>query len=211
MFAIGRKTIASAAMALAASLVMVAAGPGDEAAKPGDKAPEFTLKDTDGKEHKLSEVLAKDETKAVVLEWFNADCPYVVRHYEKDETTQKLIEEYKDKGVVWLAVNTGADGQQGAGKDRNAKAKKDWELDFPILLDPTGDTGRAYGAKTTPHMYVIKSDGTLVYAGGIDNDPRGNKGEDERINYVKLALEAVLNDTTVETSTAKPYGCNVKY
>lgn len=211
MIAFGRKTFTSAAVALVASMAMVAAGPGDEAAKPGDKAPDFTLTDTEGQEHKLSEILAKDETKAVVLEWFNADCPYVVRHYERDETMTKLHEEYKDKGVVWLAVNTGADGEQGAGKDRNAKASKEWEMDYPILLDPTGDTARAYGAKTTPHMYVIKSDGTLVYAGGIDNDARGNKSDEDRINYVERALEAVLSDTTVETSTARPYGCSVKY
>lgn len=211
MFAIGRKTFLGAAVALGASLVLTAAGPGDEAAKPGDKAPDFTLKDTAGTEHKLSEILAKDDTKAVVLEWFNADCPYVVRHYEQDKTMTELQKKYKDKGVVWLAINSGKEGQQGAGRDRNHRAVSEWKMDYPILLDPTTETAAAYGARTTPHMYVITSEGVLAYAGGIDNDSRGNMEDDERINYVERALESVLNGSSVETATARPYGCAVKY
>ena len=209
MIAIGRRTLLSAALALGTSLVV--AGAQNDAARPGDKAPEFTLKDTTGKEHKLSEILAKDETKAVVLEWINADCPYVVRHYERDKTMATLHQKYKDKGVVWLAINTGAEGEQGAGRDRNHRAIGEWKIEYPILLDPTGDTARAYGAKTTPHMYVITADGTLAYAGGIDNDSRGNKEDSDRINYVEQALEAVLSGSTVETPAARPYGCSVKY
>ena len=211
MLALRRKTLFGMVLALGASLGLAAAGPEGDV-KPGDRAPDFTLMDTNGKEYKLSEILQKESTTAVVLEWFNADCPYVEYHYEKAKTMAELSAKYKDKGVMWFAVNTGAEGKQGAGQARNAKAKEQWKIDYPILLDPTGDTGRAYGAKTTPHMFVITPDGVIAYAGGIDNAPNGRvRGNDAKTNYVDRALESVLSGSSVETPSAKPYGCSVKY
>ncbi|MFG0284072.1 MAG: thioredoxin family protein [Phycisphaerales bacterium JB039] len=209
MLAIRRKTLFGMVLALGASLGLMAAGP-EDGVKPGERAPDFTLTDTTGKEYKLSELLKNQSTTAVVLEWFNADCPYVVRHY-REKTMTELAAKYKEKGVIWLAVNTGAEGKQGAGQARNQKARDEWKIEYPILLDPTGDTGRAYGAKTTPHMFVITPDGVVAYAGGIDNDSRGRMNDEEKINYVDRALESVLSGSSVETPSAKPYGCSVKY
>lgn len=173
----------------------------------GGKAPDFTLTDTDGKTHRLSQYLA--DGKTVVLEWFNPDCPFVRRHHEKEKTMERLFEANKEKGVVWLAINSGAPGNQGAGRERNVKAKKDLKLDYPILLDEAGIVGRMYGAKTTPNMFVINKEGTLVYAGAIDDNPRGSK--ESPMNYVAMALSACASGKPVATARTDSYGCSVKY
>lgn len=175
------------------------------AAKVGEAAPAFALKDTEGKEVKLGDF----KGKIVVLEWFNPGCPFVKKHHETLDTMTKLAKDYKSKDVVWLAINSGADGKQGAAVDENVKAKKDWKIEYPILLDPTGETGKAYGAKTTPHMYVIDKDGKLVYAGAIDNDRGPKKAGDK--NYVKNALDEVIAGKKVTDASSEPYGCAVKY
>lgn len=175
------------------------------AAKVGDTAPDFNLKDLDGKDVKLADF----KGKIVVLEWFNPGCPFVVKHHSTLDTMKKTAAAYKDKDVVWLAINSGAEGKQGAAKDDNIKAKKDWKIEYPILLDPTGATGKAYGAKTTPHMYVIDKEGKLVYAGAIDNDRGPKKAGDK--NYVKNALDEVIAGKKVTDATNEPYGCSVKY
>ncbi len=212
MFAIRRKPLIGAMLALGASLVLTGAGPEGEGVRPGDKAPDFTLKDVNGQEHKLSAILQKEETKAVVLEWFNPDCPYVVRHHQKDKTMPELAEKYKGKGVVWLAINSGTEGNQGAGLERNQRAVKEFQIKYPVLMDGEQDAGLAYGAKTTPHMFVITPDGRVAYAGAIDNAPRGKPANDEeKINYVERALEAVLTGSSVETASSKAYGCAIKY
>jgi peroxiredoxin len=178
-------------------------------AKVGEKAPDFTLTDTDGKTVKLADLLADKDTKAVVIEWFNPECPFVVKQHEKNTTMPDTYKAFKDKGVKWVAINSGAPGKEGAGKELNAKMKKQWNIEYPILLDESGEVGRAYEAKTTPHMFVIKKDGVLAYAGAIDNDKSAAKAGDK--NHVKNALESVLKGETVAESETKPYGCSVKY
>ena len=209
--------VAVVALGLAAGTVMVAQHASTvsarayaaEAVKVGETAPAFTLKDTDGKEVKLADY----KGKIVVLEWFNPECPFVKKHHVTMDTMAKLAKEYKDKSVVWLAINSGSEGKQGAGQETNSKAKKDYKIDYPVLLDTTGATGKAYGAKTTPHMYVIDKDGKLVYAGAID-DHRGPGKPDEKTtvkNYVKNALDEVIAGKKVTSATSEPYGCPVKY
>lgn len=175
----------------------------------GKPAPDFTLKDLDGKEVKLSSF----KGKVVVLEWFNPGCPFV----KKSHTVGSLVDAAKrhtKNGVVWLAINSGAPGKQGADPADNAKAAKEWKMEHPILLDPTGETGKAYGATNTPHMFVIDSKGTLVYAGAIDNSPDGEGKSAEGgklVKYVDEALAAIAAKRPVKVSTTKAYGCTVKY
>ncbi|CAN5864705.1 thioredoxin family protein [soil metagenome] len=178
-------------------------------AKVGEKAPEFSLTDTDGKTVKLSDLLADKSTKAVVIEWFNPECPFVKKQYEKNTTMPDTYKMFKDKGVKWVAINSGAAGKEGAGKDVSAKAKASWKIEYPILIDESGVVGMAYGAKHTPTMYIVNKDGTLAYAGGIDNNKSMDKPGDK--NYIKLALEDILAGKKVATANSDAYGCSVKY
>lgn len=202
------------ALLAAAAYVLVpgTAWAGDEGkeaktAKVGSAAPDFTLKDTDGKEHKLSEYLKQGKT--VVLEWFNPGCPFILLHHEKQTTMNDMYTAYKDKNVVFLAINSTHSGHPNYGKD--AEAKKKFKMEYPILIDAEGTVGRMYGAKTTPHMFVIDKGGTLRYAGAMDNDERGKKTGSEKVNYVRNALDALLAGKTVAEPETKPYGCSVKY
>lgn len=171
-------------------------------AEPGKAAPDFSGKTLDGKEMSLADL--KDKT--AVLEWVNFGCPYVKKHYSAGHM-QKLQESYTAKGVTWILVASGNTADAGSLK----KGAADNEVEVPILLDPSGDMGRAYGAKTTPHMFVL-DEGTVAYAGGIDS-VRSTKSEDieKAENYVAAALDAVLADKEVATATAPAYGCSVKY
>lgn len=175
-----------------------------EAAKVGDKAPAFSLFDTESKEHTLASLAGK----IVVLEWFNPDCPVVKAYHANNKTVNELYSNYSKKDVVFLAVNSGAAGEQGTGKDRNAKARKDYALEFPILLDESGTTGRSYGAKATPTAVIIGKDGTIAYWGAIDDDSSTGKG---KTNYVAKALDELLAGKPVSTKETKATGCNVKY
>jgi hypothetical protein len=143
------------------------------------------------------------------LEWFNPDCPFVIRHHEREGTMSRLYKEYQSKDVVWLAVNSGAPGKQGYGQERNRAARKAFAMPYPLLLDESGRVGQLYGAKTTPHMFIIRGDGTLVYAGGIDDDPRGSKAN--RVNHVETALKQHVNGAAVHPAQTDAYGCSVKY
>lgn len=179
-----------------------------DALKIGDTAPEFKLTDTDGKEHKLSDF----KGKVVVLEWFNPECPFIIKHHaesKKNMTFNKLYEDYNSKGVVFLAINSSAPGKQGNGLDLNKKMKTEYKLPFPILIDESGETGRAYGAKTTPHCFVINAEGKLAYMGAIDNNKNVDKAGDK--NYVKNALDEILAGKPVTEATTASYGCGVKY
>ncbi len=177
----------------------------EKKAKVGEAAPKFTLVTTEGKEVKLEDF----KGKIVVLEWFNPECPFVKKHHELNNTMVETANKYKDKDVVWLAINSSAPGKQGHGKDYNEQARKDWKLPYPVALDESGEVGHAYGAKTTPHMFVINKEGVLVYAGAIDddNDPK----QVGKTNYVVEAVNATLKGETVKDSETKPYGCGVKY
>ncbi|MCA9281607.1 MAG: thioredoxin family protein [Phycisphaeraceae bacterium] len=173
----------------------------------GEKAPDFTLQDASGKTHKLSDYTAAGKT--VVLEWFNPKCPFVVRHHETKTTFNDLYEKYNTKDVVFLAVNSSNRDSGVYGFD--AEYAKKWGIEYPILIDESGEIGKMYGAKTTPHMFVIDSSGDLRYMGAIDNDQRGNMSGDEYVNYVGQALDQILAHESVSVSETKSYGCSVKY
>jgi peroxiredoxin len=170
------------------------------AGKASSQAPDFTLEDQDGKSVTLSDY----KGKIVVLEWFNGECPYVQRHY-KSKTMQSLAGKYRDKGVVWLAINSTSTADRKVNKAWVEKYK----LEYPILDDHSGKVAKLYSAKTTPHMFVIDRDGNLVYKGAIDDDPPGKK--EHAVNYVSEVLEKLTAGQTVALKETKPYGCSVKY
>jgi peroxiredoxin len=176
---------------------------------PGKPAPEFTATDSTGKSHKLSDY----KGKTVVLEWTNDGCPYVRKHYGSGNM-QALQKEAGNNGVVWLTVVSSAKGEQGyvdgAGANKLTTDRK--AIPAAVLLDPEGKVGRAYGAKTTPHMYVIDKDGRLVYNGAIDDKPTSNPADIKGArNYVQAALTAVAEGKPVAVATTRAYGCTVKY
>jgi len=173
----------------------------------GDKAPLFTLKDLDGNKHSLESYLA--DGKVVVLEWFNPGCPFVKKHHQHSDSMKKTYRFARENDVVWLAVNSGAPGLQGHGVELNKQAAKEFGIEYPILVDESGKVGQAYGAKTTPHMYVISAEGVVVYQGAIDSD-RSIRSLGET-NYVHAALKSHLAGETIETVNSAPYGCSVKY
>lgn len=171
-------------------------------AEPGKAAPDFSGKTLDGKELSLADL--KDKT--AVIEWVNFGCPYVKKHYAEGHM-QKLQESYAAKGVTWILVASGRTADAASLK----KGAADNEVEAPILLDPSGDMGRAYGAKTTPHLFVLNQ-GTVAYAGGIDSI-RSTKTADigKADNHVAAALDAILAGEEVATPSAPAYGCSVKY
>jgi peroxiredoxin len=177
---------------------------GPEVGKP---APDFSLPDLDGKTVQLSQF----KGKTVVLEWFNPDCPFVKANHSKG-SLKGMAKRFTDKGIVWLAVNSSAAGKQGHGADVNRKGKETYGMDYPILLDEKGEVGKMYGARTTPHMYIIDPQGVLVYKGAIDNTPGSDpEPEDKVVNYVDTALGELAAGKAVTTKETEPYGCSVKY
>jgi len=201
----------AAAFGLAGVLGASAARAGAEHghAAVGQKAPDFTLTDTNGKTFTLAAALKQPGVKAVVLEWFNPDCPFVKKHHQANHTMQETLAKFSDKGVLWVAINSGAPGKEGAGLDRNKKAITEFGITYPVLMDENGAVGHMYDAKTTPHMFIIAADGTLVYAGAIDDDRSATKPG--ATNYVAKALGEMMQGSTVSTPETKPYGCSVKY
>ena len=192
---------------MAAAVTPTAPSPGSAAV--GKPAPDFSLKDLDGREVSL----ASFRGKVVVLEWFNPGCPFVKASHIKG-SLKGTAKKHAAEGVVWLAVNSSAQGKQGFDPRANSDAAKAFGLEHPILRDETGAVGRAYGATNTPNMFVIDKNGVLVYAGAIDNSPDG-EGEaptsGSLVNYVDAALEDVAAGRAVKTPVTKPYGCGVKY
>lgn len=168
----------------------------------GDKAPDFTLTDHKGNSISLSDYAGS----VVVLEWTNPDCPFVQRHY-RERTMLELEEKYRDNGVVWLAVNS--THYMGAEENSNFAGKA--EIPYPILVDGSGEVGKQYGAKTTPHMFIIDRNGNVAYQGGVDDDPRGSSDPSERNDYFADALGNAVNGEEIKVSSSKPYGCSVKY
>jgi len=166
------------------------------------KAPDFTLTSFDGKTISLSDYAGK----IVVLEWFSYECPFVLRHYGLPNTMVELANKYKEKNVVWLAINS----TNSTTTELNIEFAEKRKLAYPILDDRSGTVGRAYGAKTTPHMYIIDEKGSIAYQGAIDNDPRGRRKQG-LINYVEKALVELTNGEEVSTTDTMPYGCTVKY
>lgn len=176
----------------------------------GAPAPDFALKDLDGKLTKLADF----KGKTVVLEWFNPECPFV-----KASHTQGSLKGMADKlssnsSIVWLAINSGGAGRQGYGAEANRKGVENFGLEHPVLLDSEGKVGKAYGATNTPHMFIVDPKGTLVYAGAIDNSPDGegqSPSGGSLVNYVSQALEELAQGKSVSVPKTKAYGCSVKY
>jgi peroxiredoxin len=167
----------------------------------GSPAPDFVLEDQSGHEVKLSDF----KNSIVVLEWMNPDCPFVQRHYNS-RTMSTLADKYKEKNVVWMAINS----THYMNKQDNQNWINKFKVGYPILDDSSGTVGKLYGAKTTPNMYIIDPSGILVYSGAIDDDPRGSK-DGKALNYVDQALGEILAGKPVTISQTKPYGCSVKY
>lgn len=178
-----------------------AAGP-----KIGAPAPDFTLNDLDGKPVSLASL----KGKPVVLEWYNPDCPFVVKQYG-DGPLKTMAKSLKEKGIVWLAINSGAAGKQGHGVERNRASLAEYGIETPILLDASGAVGKSYMARNTPHMFVIDPAGNLVYAGAIDNAPMGRVPEEGLVNHVEKALDDLANGRPVAVAETRAYGCSVKY
>ncbi|HWP81851.1 MAG TPA: thioredoxin family protein [Bacteroidota bacterium] len=190
---------------LVAALVVSIAIASSPSVEIGKAVPEFSLTDINGKTVKLSDY----KGKVVVLEWTNPNCPFVQRVYRSGIMTS-VQKKYADK-VIWLTVNsTNPKHQDFETAEDLKKTYTEWKATFvSMLLDPEGKIGKMFDAKTTPHMYIIDKTGTLVYAGAIDDDPRGSKSE--KTNYVDAALQNLLDGKPIPVSTTKPYGCTVKY
>lgn len=196
------KTLAATTLALASAAALATA-------TVGQPAPAFTAKDTSGRTVSLADFKGKH----VVLEWVNPGCPYVVKHYDSGNM-QGTQAEAASKGVVWLAVNsTAADASDYRKPGEMAAWMQQHKASATAtLMDEAGTVGRAYGARTTPHMYIINPQGQLVYAGAIDSKPSANKADiATATNHVKVALAETLAGKPVSQPVTRPYGCSVKY
>jgi peroxiredoxin len=204
---------AGLAGASALSFALVGGGPGAAPALAelpiGKAAPNFRINDPNGRAVSLSDFRGK----TVILEWNNPECPSVKKHYESGNM-QKTQAEAAAAGVVWLTINSSAEGKQGYMTPAEAKAltASQQSRRTAYLLDPEGVVGRTYGARATPHMYVINSGGTLVYNGAIDDKPTQDKADIAGArNHVLAALSELKAGKPVSVPTSRPYGCSVKY
>lgn len=175
----------------------------------GKPAPDFSGKDTLGKAHSLSMY----KGKIVVLEWLNHQCPFVRKHYD-GKKMQELQKTYRQKGIIWLSIISSAPGKQGycTPEEADRLTEENGAAPTAVLLDPEGEIGHLYEAKTTPHMFIIDKNGELVYDGAID-DIRSARIDDLKTatNYVQKALDELLDGKKVSVQTSQPYGCSVKY
>ena len=175
----------------------------------GNQAPQFTAKDSTGKEISLQSL----KGKVVVLEWFNPNCPFVKKFY-KNGDMPRFQKDLGGKGVVWLTIASSAPGKHGHLTAEQAEViRGDLEMkSASLVLDESGEVGRAYGARTTPHMFVISPDGTLAYAGAVDSESSTDADDIPKAkNYVIDAADSLLANRPVEVSSTEPYGCSVKY
>lgn len=202
-----RTMMLGVAAVVACAAIFVSRGIADDKADKavaavGQAAPAFELKDQNGQPVSLTQF----SDKVVVLEWFNNECPFVKKQY-KNGDMNTLASKYTSQGVVWLAV----DSTHSHDSEHNKKVAGEWSMNRPILSDTDGTVGHLYGAKTTPHMYVINK-GTLVYKGAIDSIASPDSEDIAKAdNYVAKALDEVLAGKPVSTPETKSYGCGVKY
>ena len=205
-----RMLSAFAATAIAGlAAVTIVAVPPVSAQTVGQAAPNFTLPDSNGRNVSLSDFRGR----TVVLEWNNPGCPFVQKHYGSGNM-QRTQATATRGGVVWLTINSGAPGNEGHmnGTQANAFLSRSEARPTHYLLDPGGNVGRAYGARTTPHMYIINGEGNLVYAGAIDDKPTPNPADIEGArNHVLAALGEIRAGRAVSVPSTRPYGCTVKY
>jgi AhpC/TSA family len=189
--------------------VAVLCAPLARAARVGELAPDFSVTDTNGKLEKLSDYAGR----FVVLEWSNRGCPYTQKHYNSGNM-QRLQRAWTQRGVIWLTVISSAPRKQGyvTAAEENSWLKQMNGAPTAVLLDPAGTLGHLYDAKTTPQMFVINPQGTLVYDGAIDDKPTTDQADIGRArNYLSQALEEAMAGKPVSTPTSRPYGCSVKY
>ena len=175
----------------------------------GTPAPEFSLPSADGRTHTLGDFRGK----FVVLEWFNNECPFVRKHYDSGNM-QRLQETYTGKGVVWLSIASSAPGKQGSMTPEQAQqiSRTRHARHTALLLDPAGAVGRRYGAKTTPHVFLVNPEGVLIYAGAIDDKPSTDPADIAGAkNYVAQALDEAMAGQPVSVPETPSYGCSVKY
>lgn len=175
----------------------------------GRPAPAFSATDSHGRTRSLAEFRGQ----WVVLEWWNRDCPYVVKHY-RSGNMQRLQRDYTGRGVVWLTIVSSAPGKQGyvTPEQANQTVAEQTAVPTAVLLDPTGVVGRLYGARNTPQMYVINPQGVVLYGGAIDNRPSARLSDIEGAhNYLSAALDEAMAGRPVTTPRTEPYGCTVKY
>lgn len=197
-------------VSLAVALVLGCfATPGLAAAEIGAPAPAFSGIGSDGRSISLSDFRGK----TVVLEWTNNECPFVHKHY-RSGNMQALQREATSQGAVWLSIISSAPGKQGYvdGASAEALSERRGAMPTAVVLDSSGAIGRAYDAKTTPHMFIIDADGVLVFAGGIDDHPSTDIADIPKAhNYVRAALTQVFSGSAVEPAVTRPYGCSIKY
>jgi len=196
---------------IAAFAAVLAFGATPASAKPeiGKPAPAFTGVDSNGKTWTLADLRGK----TVVLEWTNDGCPFVKKHYITGNM-QGLQKSATADGIVWLSVISSAEGTQGYAKGPEANKLTEERDAAPsaVILDPSGEIGKAYDAQTTPHMYIVGKDGTLLYMGAIDDNPSSDPATIKGAkNYVSLALAEIKEGKPVSTPVTRPYGCSVKY
>ena len=200
-----KKTI----LTLTIGLLLAGASALYAAVETGQPAPDFTLTDTKGATHTLSQ----HKGQYVVLEWLNHDCPFVKKHYNSGNM-QALQKEYTGKGIVWISINSSAEGKEGYSTPDIADAltKEKNAAPTAVLLDKDGNVGKQYGAQTTPHMYVINPEGILIYQGAIDSKASADPNDiPSSTNYVKAALDQSMGGQQVAEASTKSYGCSVKY
>lgn len=185
--------------------LMLASVPAFAAGTVGEKAPNFSLKGVDGKTYSLADY----KGKVVVLEWVNPECPFSDRH-AREKTMSEVAKKHGE--VVWLGINSTSASHDNflSPAEHQAWAKKNG-VNYAVLYDETGKTGKAYDAKTTPHLYIIDKDGTIAYNGAVDDDPPGRKAKSERLNYVAAGLVSEKSGKNPDPASTKPYGCSIKY
>jgi hypothetical protein len=174
---------------------------------PGDAAPDFSLTDIHGQKHAISDY----KGKYIVLEWNNPECPFVHKHYDSGNM-QKLQQDERAKGVVWLTINSASPDRQGDPGQIESFLQQSHADPTAYLRDPDGTAGRLYGAKTTPDMFVINPEGKLIYEGAIDDHPTPDPADiPGSTNYVRAALDQSMSGKPVAVATTRPYGCHVQY
>lgn len=201
----------AAAVLLSAGALITSTGTATAAVVNNEVAPDFTLTNSYGEEVSLSDYAGQ----IVVLEWTNHGCPFVKKHYATPPANMQGLQiDLTNDKVVWLSIVSSAPGKQGyvTGEEANALTTSRGADPTHVLLDPDGVVGRLYGAKTTPHMFIIDRDGTLIYQGAIDDTNSANVSDiDGAVNYVTATFTALNAGETPDPAVTKPYGCSVKY
>lgn len=204
------KTVLKSLLAAALGFAVLAVGASAKQAKVGQPAPNFTLTDINGKSHSLSDY----KGKTVVIEWVNPECPIVRKHYDNSGNIPAVQKAATADGVVWLAINSGRNGGQGDFNPQQVAAwkEKTKAAYSAYFRDQDTSIGKLYGAKATPHLFVVDAKGTLVYDGAIDSIPGSRTGDIANAeNYVTSALAALKAGKPVATPVTQAYGCSIKY